>query len=376
MQITKELILNALKNVIDPDLHKDLVTLGMIENIEIDNEKKEVSFKLVLTTPACPLKEKLKNDCIEAIRKHVAEDLTIHIEFGAKVRTSQQTAKKENVLPGVKNIILVASGKGGVGKSTVAVNLAISIAKTGAKVGLIDADIYGPSIPLMFELMDKKPEVIENGDSVRIIPFDKFGVKLISIGFFVEPEKALIWRGPMASNALKQLFNDVEWGELDYLIIDTPPGTGDIHLTLVQTLPIAGVAIVTTPQEVALADARKAINMFRAEGINVPVLGLIENMSFFTPAELPENKYYIFGINGGNRLAEEMKTVLLGQIPLVQSICESGDSGKPIAAISGSVEEKSFAALAGKLTQQLSIWNELHKITDVKKHEEGCNCKN
>jgi ATP-binding protein involved in chromosome partitioning len=248
------------------------------------------------------------------------------------------------------------------------------MAKTGASVGVIDADIYGPSIPIMFELLDKKPEVIESEKGVRIIPFNKYGVKLMSIGFFVEPEKALIWRGPMASNALKQLFTDVDWGELDYLIIDTPPGTGDIHLTLTQTLPIAGVAVVTTPQDVALADARKAINMYRAEGINVPVLGLIENMSFFTPAELPNNKYYIFGKNGGIRLAEEMKTVMLGQIPLVQSICESGDSGKPFTIESNTIEEKYFSELAGKLTQQLSIWNELHVIVDVEKHEGNCSC--
>jgi ATP-binding protein involved in chromosome partitioning len=375
MEITKELIINSLKNVIDPDLNKDLVSLGMIENLVVNDAKKEVSFKLMLTTPACPLREKLKNDCIEAINKATAGEAHIHIELGAKVRGSQHDSKKENIMPGVKNIILVASGKGGVGKSTIAVNLAISIAKTGAKVGLIDADIYGPSIPLMFELMNQHPEAIEGEKGVRIIPFYKFGVKLISIGFFVEPEKALIWRGPMASNALKQLFTDVEWGELDYLIIDTPPGTGDIHLTLVQTLPIAGVAIVTTPQEVALADARKAINMFRNEGINVPVLGLIENMSFFTPAELPDNKYYIFGKNGGSRLAEEMKTVLLGRIPLVQSICESGDNGKPFSVENGTIEEKYFSELAGNLTQQLSIWNELHKIVDVEKEEGPCKCK-
>jgi len=375
MPLTNELILSALSTVIDPDLHKDLVTLGMIEDVLIDENKREVSFKLVLTTPACPLKERLKNECTAAIRKFGGDDITVVTEITARVRKSQQTASKENILPNVKNIILVASGKGGVGKSTVAVNLAISLAKTGAKVGLVDADIYGPSIPIMFELMDKKPEVIQDGEVVKIIPFEKYGVKLISIGFFVDPDKALIWRGPMASNSLKQLFTDTDFGELDYMIIDTPPGTGDIHLTLVQTLQIAGVAIVTTPQDVALADARKAINMFRAEGIKVPVLGLIENMSFFTPAELPDNKYYIFGKDGGKRLAEEMKTVVLGQIPLVQSICESGDSGRPFTIENNSVEEKYFSELAGKLTQQLSIWNEMHKITDVKKHEGDCNHK-
>lgn len=373
MNINKEQIINALRNVIDPDLHKDLVSLGMIEDISIENN--DVSFKLVLTTPACPLREKLKNDCITAIKTFVDASINVHVELGSKVRSSPQVADKTAVLPNVKNIILVASGKGGVGKSTVSVNLAISLGKIGAKVGLIDADIYGPSIPMMFNLKDEKPKVIDINGTNRILPFEKFGIKLISIGFFVDPDKALIWRGPMASNALKQLFTDVEWGDLDYLIIDTPPGTGDIHLTLVQTLAVAGVAIVTTPQDVALADARKAINMYRADGIKVPVLGLIENMSYFVPAELPDNKYYIFGKDGGEKLASEMKTPLLGQIPIVQSICDSGDSGEPISVSNNNMVEKSFASLAEKLTQQLSIWNAFFEATDVEKQEESCNCK-
>ena len=373
MDLNKEQIINALKNVIDPDLHKDLVSLGMIEDISIEND--DVRFKLVLTTPACPLREKLKNDCIMAIKTLVDASINVHVELGSRVRSSPQVADKKAILPNVKNIILVASGKGGVGKSTVAVNLAISLGKTGTKVGLIDADIYGPSIPMMFNLKDEKPETFEKDGVPKIIPFEKFGIKLISIGFFVDPDKALIWRGPMASNALKQLFTDVEWGDLDYLIIDTPPGTGDIHLTLVQTLAVAGVAVVTTPQDVALADARKAINMFRTDGIKVPVLGLIENMSYFVPAELPDNKYYIFGKDGGNKLASEMKTPLLGQIPLVQSICESGDAGEPISVSNNNIVEKSFASLAEKLTQQLSIWNAFFDATDVEQHEESCNCK-
>ncbi len=373
MKPNKEQIINALKNVIDPDLHKDLVSLGMIEDISIEND--DVRFKLVLTTPACPLREKLKNDCIMAIKTFVDASINVHVELGSKVRSSPQEADKKAILPNVKNIILVASGKGGVGKSTVAVNLAISLGKTGAKVGLIDADIYGPSIPMMFNLKDEKPETFEKDGVPKIIPFEKFGIKLISIGFFVDPDKALIWRGPMASNALKQLFTDVEWGDLDYLIIDTPPGTGDIHLTLVQTLALAGVAIVTTPQDVALADARKAINMFRTDGIKVPVLGLIENMSYFVPAELPDNMYYIFGKGGGKRLAAEMKTPFLGQIPIVQSICESGDAGEPISVSNNNIVEKSFASLAEKLTQQLSIWNAFFEATDVEQHDESCNCK-
>ena len=373
MNINKEQIINALKNVIDPDLHKDLVSFGMIEDISIENN--DVSFKLVLTTPACPLREKLKNDCIKAIQTFVDASINVHVELGSKVRSSPQVVDKSAVLPHVKNIILVASGKGGVGKSTVSVNLAISLGKTGAKVGLIDADIYGPSIPMMFNLKDDKPKVIDIDGANRILPFEKFGIKLISIGFFVDHDKALIWRGPMASTALKQLFTDVEWGELDYLIIDTPPGTGDIHLTIVQTLAVAGVAIVTTPQDVALADARKAINMYRADEIKVPILGLIENMSYFVPAELPDNKYYIFGKDGGNKLAAEMKTPMLGQIPIVQSICESGDAGEPISVSNNNIDEKSFASLAEKLTQQLSIWNSFFEATDVEQHEESCNCK-
>lgn len=370
--MTKELILKSLSKVIDPDLHKDLVSLGMIQDLNYNEKESEISFRLVLTTPACPLKEKLKNDCIEVLKKDFGSNIKVIVQFDSKVRSGQKSSEKEVLLPSVKNIILVASGKGGVGKSTVAVNLAVSLAKTGAKTGLLDADIYGPSIPLMFNLQGEKPMITEKDQKVRITPFIKYGISLMSIGFFVEPEKALVWRGPMASNALKQLFTDVEWGDLDYLIIDTPPGTGDIHLTLLQLLNVSGVAVVTTPQEVALADARKAIQMFRTEGIKVPVLGLIENMSFFTPAELPKNKYFIFGKNGGERLAEEMKTVLLGKIPLIQSICESGDAGTPASLINDNINSEVFAEIAGKLTQQLSIWNEFQIITDVEKHSKSC----
>jgi len=374
MDATKEIIINALSKVIDPDLHKDLVSLGMIEDIQINGS--EIKFKLILTTPACPLKEKLKNDCIQAIKDHVSPELNVHIELGSKVRTSPQPKQKEAILPDVKNIILIASGKGGVGKSTVAVNLAVSLAKTGASVGLVDADIYGPSVPLMFGMINEKPKAFEKDGTTRILPIEKYGIKLISIGFFVDPEKALIWRGPMASNAMKQLFTDVEWGSLDYLVVDTPPGTGDIHLTLLQTLSVAGVAIVTTPQEVALADARKAISMFRQDGIKVPVLGLIENMSYFTPAELPENKYFIFGKDGGNKLAGEMKTPLLAQIPIVQSICDSGDEGIPASLKDNTPEAIAFMHLAEEISRQLSIWSEFKEIIDTAKSESGCNCNN
>jgi ATP-binding protein involved in chromosome partitioning len=260
-------------------------------------------------------------------------------------------------MPGVKNIIAVASGKGGVGKSTVAANLAVALSKLGASVGLIDADIYGPSVPIMFDVMNEKPEAFEQDGRTMIRPLEKHGVKILSIGFFVDPSKALVWRGPMASNALLQLFTDSDWGELDYVVIDMPPGTGDIHLTISQSVPVTGVAIVTTPQEVALADARKAISMFNTDKIKLPILGLIENMSYFTPEELPDNKYYIFGKEGGKRLAEQNNIPFLGQIPIVQGICESGDNGSPIALDDASPVAKAFLELAQNIAQQIALTN-------------------
>lgn len=353
MNFTKNQIFEALKHVQDPDLKKDLVSLGMIEDIEIKNNK--VSFKLVLTTPACPLKNLMKQNCILAIHEHVSPEAEVEIELTSRVTTGRKP--QNSLMSKVKNIIAVASGKGGVGKSTVAANLAVSLAKSGAKVGLLDADIYGPSVPLMFDLMNARPEVIDGDGKQIIVPIKKYGIKLLSIGFFVDPSKALLWRGPMASNALTQLFHDSDWGELDYLVVDMPPGTGDIHLTLVQQVSVTGVAVVSTPQEVALADARKALSMFTQENVHVPVLGLIENMSYFTPAELPENKYYIFGKEGGKRLADEAGVALLGQIPLVESICESGDNGSPIALNGLSPVGKAFAELAERVAQQVAIRN-------------------
>jgi ATP-binding protein involved in chromosome partitioning len=286
--------------------------------------------------------------------------------------TSHVTSRRketEELLKGVKNIIIVASGKGGVGKSTIAANLAVALGRTGARTGLLDADIYGPSVPLMFGLPAARPEVVEIEGKTKIVPIFRHGIFVLSIGFFIDPSQALIWRGPMASNALMQLFKDAEWGELDYLIIDTPPGTGDIHLTLAQQVPVTGAAIVTTPQEVATVDARKAITMFRQEQINIPVLGLIENMSWFTPAEFPENKYYLFGKEGGKQLAQELHIPLLGQIPVVQSICESGDEGLPAALDEHSPESKAFRQLAETLAQQIAIRNAfmdaMHKFDGV-----------
>ncbi len=281
----------------------------------------------------------------------------------------------EKFLPDVKNIIAVASGKGGVGKSTVAANLAISLAKTGASVGLIDADIYGPSVPLMFDLVDVKPHIKEENGKQIIMPIEKYGIKVLSIGFFVDPDQALLWRGPMASGALTQLFRDAEWGALDYVVIDLPPGTGDIHLTLVQSLAVTGVVIVSTPQQVALADARKAFGMFKAKAIKVPILGLVENMAWFTPAELPENKYYIFGKEGGKKLAEEAHVALLGQIPLVQGICDSGDKGKPITLEEDNPVTKAFDELSENMITQLGIRNTVLRPTkkvEINPDAEGC----
>jgi ATP-binding protein involved in chromosome partitioning len=353
MSYTNDQIINALKHVNDPDLRKDLVSLNMIQGVKSDGKK--ISFRLVLTTPACPLKGKMKQDCIDAIHKYVDEEAEIDIELTSHVTTRRKDT--ENMMKGVKNIIAVASGKGGVGKSTVAANLAISLSKTGATVGLLDADIYGPSVPLMFDLMGAHPEVKEESGITTIIPITKYGIKILSIGFFVDPTKALVWRGPMASNYLTQMLTGADWGELDYLVIDMPPGTGDIHLTLVQQVPVTGVAIVSTPQEVALADARKAVNMFTTDSINVPILGLVENMSYFTPTELPENKYYIFGKEGGKRLAAEANVPFLGQIPLVQSICESGDIGSPVSLDDATIIGIAFRQLAENIAQQVAIRN-------------------
>lgn len=364
MSIKKEDVLSALKHVIEPDLKKDLVTLGMIKDVK--TTEKEISFSVILTTPACPLKESIKRACIEAVHKYADPGAQVTVNLTSQV-TSQRAKEKEEILKGVKNIIVVASGKGGVGKSTVAANLAVSLAKLGSKVGLTDADIYGPSVPLMFNLENETPEIREVDGQPKMVPIEKYGIKILSIGFFVNTNQALVWRGPMASSALSQLLRDGDWGELDYLIIDMPPGTGDIHLTLVQTVPVTGVAIVSTPQKVALADARKGVSMFNQKEINVPVLGLIENMSWFTPEELPGNKYYIFGKDGCKKLAEELKVPLLGQIPLVQSIRESGDAGRPAAMMENSPVAEAFIDMAQKLAQQVAIRNATMKPTKIVK---------
>lgn len=359
MTITKEAVLKALSEVQDPDLKKDLVTLNMIDNIHIEGPK--LAFDVVLTTPACPLKELIKKDCEKAITKHLGE-VDLHINMTSTVTTARSNAP---VLPDVKNIIAIASGKGGVGKSTISANLAVSLAKAGARVGLIDADIYGPSVPTMFNCEKEQPGVTEVDGKNKIVPVEQYGVKLISIGFLSPAENAVVWRGPMASSALKQFIGDTVWGPLDYLLIDLPPGTSDIHLTMVQTVPVTGAIIVTTPQKVAIADAQKGLQMFQQPSINVPVLGVIENMAYFTPEELPDNKYFIFGEKGGEKLAEKNKVPFLGQIPIVQSIRESGDNGYP-AALKDGVSSDAFRNLGAAVAQQVAIRNAtLDKTTPV-----------
>ncbi len=353
MTLSVDNVLDAISKVIEPDLKKDLVSLGMIRDLEVEGKK--VTFKIVLTTPACPFKESMRKACIRSIHENLDKEAEIDIAFDSKVTSKR--VENEPMLPGVKNIVAIASGKGGVGKSTVAANLAVSLARTGARVGLLDADIYGPSVPVMFDAVDKELDAVEVNGKTKALPLERYGIFVMSIGFFVDASKALIWRGPMASAALKQLFTDVEWGELDYLLVDLPPGTGDIHLSLVQTLKLAGAVIVSTPQQVALADARKAVSMFENNSIKVKVLGMIENMSWFTPAELPQNKYFIFGKDGCKNLAKEMNVPFLGQIPLVQGVCESGDSGKPAVLNEDNPAGSYFEDAAKMLAREISVEN-------------------
>lgn len=344
INIYPKLILDALRNVRYPGTGKDIVEMGIVsDDIHIAGNK--VSLTLLFEKPNDPFIKSLVKACETAILTYA--DPNIEIKGNIEVKSKQvQQPKSTNVLPNVKNIIAVSSGKGGVGKSTIAVNLAVSLAQKGYKVGLLDADIFGPSLPKMFNEEEARP-ILHNVDGKELIaPVEKYGIKMLSIGFFVNKEEALVWRGAMASNALKQLIVDADWGELDFFLIDFPPGTSDIHLTLVQTLAITGAVVVSTPQQVALADAIKGINMFTNNKVNVPILGLVENMSWFTPAELPQNKYYIFGKGGAQKLAEEMNVSFLGQIPIVQSICEGGDLGKPVALSTDSITGMAFSTLA------------------------------
>ena len=358
MDNTKEKIIAALRHVDDPDLKKDLVTLNMIDKLSIEGNK--VNFDVILTTPACPLKNQIRQACVDAVHQFVDQSVEVEVNLTSKV--TSQRKETDAMLKEVKNIIAVGSGKGGVGKSTIAVNLAVSLAKTGARVGLIDADIYGPSIPMMLGLINERPEGLDKDGKTFVLPLEKYGLKILSIGFFVDQSKALIWRGPMASMALRQLFTDAEWGALDYMVIDLPPGTGDIPLTLIQDFPLTGAIIVSTPQQLAIADVRKAADMFRNDKINIPILGLVENMAYFTPPEFPEKKYFIFGEGGCRKFAGELNIPVLGQIPIVPAISDSGDSGKPLALDDLSPVEAAFNQLAEKVAQQIAISNSIREV--------------
>jgi len=353
-------ILDALSSVQEPDLKNDIVTLNMVSDIKINGN--EVSFTVVLTTPACPLKDKIKNDCVSAITL-INKDAEVIVNFTSKT-TSLRTDKKD-ILKGVKNIIAVVSGKGGVGKSTIASNLALAIAASGAKVGLMDADIYGPSVHIMFGVRGERPVMQDVNGKGMIVPLERYGIKLMSIGLLVDEKQAVVWRGPMVSSAIRQFVSDVNWGDLDYLIIDMPPGTGDIHLTIVQTVPVTGVIVVTTPQLVALADAKKGIAMFSQAGLKVPVIGLVENMSYFTPKELPGNKYYIFGKEGGKELASEFDIPFLGEIPLVQSIREGGDAGIPVMVSDDDISKSAFIEFSDNAIRGIAMRNAQLPATEV-----------
>lgn len=349
--MTIESVKNSLRRVDDPDLRKDLVTLNMVKDIKI--VRNVIHVEIELTTPACPLKDKIEADCKHEIKKDHPQADGVEVKMSSRV-VGKAPAGGASIIPGVKNTIAVASGKGGVGKSTVAVNLAASLARLGASVGLIDADIYGPSIPLMLGIKEK-PRVYQDKDTMKMIPIENFGVQLMSIGFLIDDNAPVIWRGPMASGAVKQFMSDVEWGELDYLIFDMPPGTGDIQLTLCQTIPLTGAVIVTTPQDVSLADARKALKMF--ERVNVPIMGVIENMSYFIAPDTGK-KYDIFGSDGGSKLAAESGTAFLGGIPIDPRIRMGGDNGKPIVVEHPDSENaKVIIEIAQNLAAQISIKN-------------------
>ena len=351
MEITQEQVLSVLSFVIEPDLKKDIVSLGFVSNITIEGNK--ISCTVQASNPAMHNRKRIEEACDHQLKLKIGDEVETSISVVAMNEDNQADPQVRKVLPGVKHIIAVASGKGGVGKSTITSNLAAGLAKRGFKVGLIDADIYGPSAPIMFDVQLHKPGMKDINGKSYMTPVEAYGVKILSIGFFADTDQAIVWRGPMASKALDQMVKDVHWGDLDYMLIDLPPGTGDVHLSIVQAVPLSGAIVVSTPQPVALADARKGINMFQMDSINVPVLGLVENMSYFTPAELPDNKYYIFGKDGAKELSEKMNTPLLAQIPLVQSIRESGDVGRPAVLQDNTVSSKAFEALVDNVIKTM-----------------------
>ena len=356
--LTVSSVLESLKEVINPDNEKDIVSSDMVRDLRIEGRK--ISFTLVFPKSKNPFAQSVKKSCERVIYTRLGKNIETDIKIDARL-----IVHKDQPLPNVKNIVAIASGKGGVGKSTIAVNMAVALAKLGYAVGLIDADVYGPSVPKMFDLESARPVIRKIEGKDRIIPVEKYNVKVLSIGFFVDEKEALVWRGPMATSALKQLIHDGFWGDLDYMIVDLPPGTGDIHLTLVQSLAVTGVVIVSTPQRVALADAIKGISMFTGKSIRVPVLGLVENMAWFTPEELPDHKYYIFGKDGCKNLAAEMNVPLLGQIPLVQGIREGGDHGRPVADDENSISGRAFMDLARETVRQVDIRNASADPTEI-----------
>jgi ATP-binding protein involved in chromosome partitioning len=348
-EITKEALLKILINVIEPDLKKSIVELGLVNDIQIEGNA--ISFSVKISSPTMNSKKIVKDACMDRLLQSLGTAIKVDIAMQTLPGFKDRAPEHRTILPGVKHIIAIASGKGGVGKSTVSANLAVALSQSGAKVGLLDADIYGPSMPLMFDLVNRKPVVSNDSGRNLIEPIVSNGVGILSIGFFAEASQAVPWRGPMVSKALTQLFQDADWGTLDYLIVDLPPGTGDIHLTLVDKIPLAGAIVVSTPQEVALADARKGIDMFRMPMVNVPVLGLIENMAFYIPEDSPDKRDYIFGKDGAKKLAEEMNVPLLGQIPLITRIREGGDNGLPAALNQDTIEGKIFKDLANNVIE-------------------------
>jgi len=359
MKPSRERVLEVLGEIIDPELKKDIVSLNFVEELKIDTYDNNlcISLKVYSSNPALHARKRLQ-ELIEFHLKRAFVDISINCTI-ANLSPEARTAHRR-ILPQVKHIIAVASGKGGVGKSTITANLAAGLAKQGLRVGIVDADIYGPSMPTMFDVVNDRPTMIDVEGVPKISPVIAYGIKILSIGFFTDQDNAVVWRGPMAAKALTQMFTDAQWGHLDYLLVDLPPGTGDIHLTLVQNVPLDGVVIVSTPQEVALADARKGINMFRLDTINVPIIGIVENMAWFTPLELPENKYYIFGRDGAKNLAIGMNVPMLGQIPIVQSIREASDAGKPAVFQENTPNSKAFDELVQQFIQQV------HKTTTLK----------
>ena len=343
MKVNSETIIESLKKVIEPDLGKDIVSLGLVTDIKVMENK--VSFSVQMKNAAMHARKRMQQACEFAIERSIGKNYSIEVN----VQAMKKAEASQSVLPNIKNTIAVVSGKGGVGKSTVSANLAVGLAKKGFNVGVVDADIYGPSMPIMFDVLHYRPISREINKKQVIVPAENYGVKILSIGFFAELDEAVVWRGPMAVKALKQLIFDADWGELDYLIIDTPPGTGDVHLSIVQSLPLTGAVVVTTPQPVALADAKKAVAMLKMDNIKVPVLGLVENMSWFTPKNHPEGKYFIFGEDGGENLAKSLSLELLGKVPLVESIRQSGDVGRPAVLQQETIVEKYYNDLCDKL---------------------------